>query len=105
MKQGSTLSLVFALVLACGAGASLTACSSSGSSKTKSYVHYGAGYRGYYRRPWGYRPSYIGGGDIDDIDPDYGVEPPSPPVAVPLPEMGYPDFGGGFDMDMGGFDW
>jgi len=80
-----------------------TACSGSGSGYTRSHVSYGAGYRGYYRRPWGYPPVYVGGG----VDPDWGVDGPDAPVAVPLPEMGMPDMGG-MDMggmDMGGFDW
>jgi len=77
-----------------------SACSSSGSGSTRTYMHYGAGYRGFYRRPWGYRPPYIGGGI--EIDPDWGVEPPSGPIAMPLPDMGMPDMG---SMDMGSFDW
>ncbi len=37
---------------------------------------------------------------------DFGcLRSPSPPVAVPLPEMGMPDFGGFDSTDMGGFDW
>lgn len=78
-----------------------SACSSSGSGSTRTYIHYGAGYRGFYRRPWGYRPPYIGGREID-IDPDWGVEPPSGPIAMPLPDMGMPDMG---TMDLGSFDW
>jgi hypothetical protein len=33
------------------------------------------------------------------VDPDWGVEAPSAPIAVPMPEMGMPDFGGMY------FDW
>lgn len=83
-----------------------TACSSSGSGMQRTSVHYGAGYRGYYRQPWGYPPVYIGGG-AGEVDPEWGVQAPSPPVAAPMPEMGYPDMGG-MDMggmDFGGFDW
>ena len=90
--------------------ATLPGCGSSGSSR--SYVSYGAGYRGYYGpRPWGYYPGYIGVGG-GEIDPDWGVEPPDGPIAVPLPETGMPDMGmpdmGGMDMggmDFGGFDF
>jgi hypothetical protein len=71
-----------------------TACSSGSSGYTRTHVHYGAGYRGYYHDPWRYDPVYIDAGPgIDDG-----------PVAAPLPEMGMPDFGG-MDMDMGGFDF
>jgi hypothetical protein len=59
-------------------------------------MHYGAGYRGYYRDPWRYGPGYIG-----DVGPGIGHEPP---MATQLPDMGMPDFGG-MDMDMGGFDF
>ena len=76
-----------------------TACSGSSSGYKRTHVSYGAGYRGYYNRPWGYPPVYVGGG----VDPDWGVDRPDMPEAVPLPDMGMPDMGGG--MDMGGFDW
>lgn len=92
---------IFLLVLSLSllAATLTTACSGSSSGMSRTSVHYGAGYRGYYRRPWGYPPAYIDGG----IDPDFGVDQP---IATPLPEMGMPDFGGGgMDMDMGGFDW
>jgi hypothetical protein len=90
--------------------ASLTSCSSGGGSY-RSGVSYGAGYRGYQgARPWGYYPGYGGG---YPVDPDWGVDGGGP-VAVPMPEMGRPDFGGmggmdsmdmGMGMDMGGFDF
>lgn len=76
-----------------------SACSSSSSGTTRTYMHYGPGYSGFYRRPWGYPPINIGGGEVD---PDWGVELPSEPIAVPLPDMGMPDID---MMDMGGFDW
>lgn len=91
----STRSLLVAAIvtLAMGAAVFTTACGSSG-GHTRTQVHYGAGYRGYYRDPWRYNPVYIDAGPgIDDT-----------PVASPLPEMGMPDFGG-MDMDMGGFDF
>ena len=96
--------LVMLLTFTCMIGTTmwLSACASSGGG-SRGYVRYGAGIRGAYARPWGYGPVYIG--DIDDIDPDWGVEPP---IAVPMPSMGMPDYGGGMDMggmDMGGFDW
>ena len=97
-----------AVLTACGVAAFalisaslMTACSGGSSGYTRSHVSYGAGYRGYYRRPWGYPPVYVGGGEVD---PDWGVDRPDMPEAVPLPEMGMPDMGG-MDMDMGGFDW
>lgn len=92
---------IFLLVLSLSllAASLTTACSGSSSGMTRSSVHYGAGYRGYYQRPWGYPPAYIGGG----IDPDWGGDQP---VAAQLPEMGMPDFDdGGMDMDFGGDDW
>lgn len=73
-----------------------TACGGSSSGHTRSYVSYGAGYRGYYHDPWRYGPGYV-----DDIGPGIGHEPP---VAAQMPAMGMPDFGG-MDMDMGGFDF
>lgn len=103
MMNGIRKSLLCLLV----AGVSLasvvltTACSSSGSGSTRTYIQYGAGYRGFYRRPWGYRPIYIGGGGRE-IDPDWGVEPPGGLIDMPMPDMGMPDIG---TMDMGGFDW
>jgi hypothetical protein len=69
-----------------------TSCSSGGGYNTQTSVHYGGGYRGYNGRPWGgyggyggYGPGYIIDGDID-FSPDQ-------PIAVPMPEMGVPDFG------------
>jgi hypothetical protein len=82
---------------------SISACSSSSGGGYRGHTTYGVGvgYDGYYgRRPWGYHPGYVGGGiGIDDG-----------PVAVQMPEMGMPDFGGGgmdmgMGMDMGGFDF
>ena len=62
-----------------------TSCSSGGGYSTSTSVHYGAGYRGYYGRPWGgYGPTYIIDDGIDYI--------PDQPIAVPMPEMGVPDF-------------
>jgi hypothetical protein len=86
--------------------ASLSACSSSGGGY-RGHTTYGVGvgYDGYYgRRPWGYHPGYVGGG----IGPGIGID--DGPVAVQMPEMGMPDFGGGgmdmgMGMDMGGFDF
>jgi hypothetical protein len=100
MKALTTIRLsTLIIVLSFLAATLTTACSSSGSGMSRTHVSYGAGYRGYYRRPYGYPPVYVGGG----VDPDWGVDQP---VATPLPEMGMPDFGGGgMDMDMGGFDW
>lgn len=91
--------------IALAAGLLTSACSSGSSGTTRAYMHYGAGYRGFYRRPWGYHPIYIGGGGggVDSIDPDWGVEPPGGGfIAEPFPDMGMPDFD---TMDMGGFDW
>lgn len=102
MKRKRWVLLSATLGLLVGASAVLTACGGSSSGSTRSYIHHSPGYRGYYRRPWGYPPIYVGGGEVD---PDWGVEAPGQPIAVPLPEMGMPDFGGGMDMDFGGFDW
>jgi len=89
--------------LALAAALLTTACTSSGSGSSRTYIHYGAGYRGFYRHPWGYPPRYIGGGiGGGAVDPDWGVEPPGGPVALPMPDMGMPDFD---MMDMGDFDW
>ncbi len=97
MKRVKTVFLILAISTSALVFAALTtACSGGGSGHTRTSVHYGAGYRGYYGRPWGYPPVYVGGGR--PIDPDWGVGPDEP-VAVPLPEMGMPD------TDMGGFDW
>lgn len=75
----------------------VSACSSSGGSGySRSSAHYG--YRGYRGHPWGYNRVYVPV-DGGSIDPDWGVDGPSAPVATPLPDMGMPD------MDMGGFDW
>jgi len=73
------------------------ACSSGSSGSTRTYIHYGAGYRGFYRRPWGYHPIYIG---RDEVDPDWGVDGGF--IDMPMPDMGMPDFD---TMDMGSFDW
>jgi len=102
MKAFKSVSLSLAVVVLAAASVVLTtACSSGGSGMSRTSMHYGAGYRGYYRQPWGYPPVYVGGGGVD---PDWGVEAPDYPVATPMPEMGMPDMGG-MDMDMGGFDW
>lgn len=77
----------------------ISGCRGGSSGMTRTYIHHGAGYRGFYRRPWGYPPIYIGGGEID---PDWGAELPSEPIAVPLPDMGMPDID---MMDLGAFDW
>ena len=98
MKNFKLTSVAILLGLLMAASILTTACSSGSSGSSRSHVSYGAGYRGYYHRPWGYPPAYVGGG----VDPDWGVDQP---VAVPMPEMGMPDFGGGMDMDVGGFDW
>lgn len=74
-------------------------CAGGSSGATRTYIHYGAGYRGFYRRPWGYPPIHIGGGEVD---PDWGVDLPREPIAVPLPDMGMPDID---MMDLGAFDW
>lgn len=97
MKNVKKAVLVFSIVaVAILLAALTTACSSGSGGYTRTHMHYGAGYRGYYGRPWGYPPVYIGGGR--PIDPGWGVDPGAP-VAVPMPEMGMPDF------DMGGLDW
>lgn len=78
----------------------LTACSGSGGGNYRTYHSYDDGYGRYYgARPWGHHPGYIGGIPGPGIDDG--------PVAVPLPEMGMPDYGGGMDMGMGmgGFDF
>lgn len=93
----TAVSLVSALAL--GAMLLTAACSGGSSGSTRVYTSYGAGYRGFYRRPWGYPPAYIGD---REVDPDWGVEAPSGPVALPMPDMGMPDFD---MMDMGSFDW
>ena len=77
--------------------AMLSACSSSGSGHSRSSMHYGAGYRGYHNRPWGYGPGYIDEG----IYPEYEDYPTQLP-AMGMPDMGGMDMGG---MDMGGYDW
>ena len=79
---------------------SLYSCGGGSSGNTRTYVSHGVGYRQYYGRPWGYYPDYR------PVDPGW-EQVPDYPVAVPLPEPGYPDMGmpdmGG--MDMGGFDF
>jgi hypothetical protein len=104
MNFRSLLVCLVTLGLVISTSAFLSACSSSG-GYGRSSIHYGVGYGGYYGRPWGYDPVYVGGG----IDPDSGADAP---VASQLPEMGMPDYGGDMDMggmdmdmDMGGFDW
>lgn len=96
MNQKRSLVIIATVVFALSAAILSTACSGSGSGYTRTHMHYGAGYRGYYHDPWRYRPVYGGG-----IGPGIGQ---GPPVATQLPEMGMPDFGG-MDMDMGGFDF
>ncbi len=77
--------LALALVL-------FSSCESGGYYRHTTY-HFGGGvgWGHYYGRPsWGYYPGYGG--------PSGGVEEP---IAMPLPSIGRPDFGGG---DIGGFD-
>lgn len=77
----------------------MSACSSSGGSGySRTTIHHGVGYRGYRADPWGYRPVYIPIDGGSGVDPDWGVEAPSTPIAVPMPDMGMPDFGG-MDFD------
>ena len=99
MNRHSLLIFFLTIGLVLTSAALVSACSSGGGYRSSSVGYgYGVGYRGYYGRPWGGRPIYVGGG-AGGLDR---------PVAVPLPEMGRPDFGGGFgmdSMDMGGFDW
>ena len=96
MNRSRLLTIALTMSLVLMGSMIVTACSSGSSGSYRTHVNYGAGYRGYNRRPWGYPPVYIGGGGIGEIDPDWGVDAP---VAVPMPEMGMPDFGGG------DFDW
>lgn len=72
----------------------LFACSGSGGYRSTTVY---TGYRHYHGSPWrGYRPIYVvPGPDYSEIDPDWGVDPGGP-VALPLPDMGMPDF----DFDM-----
>ena len=81
----------------------LAACSSGGGRSYSGHSRYGVGvgYGGYYGRPWGHHPGYVGG---IDPGPGYGG---GGPVASQMPDMGMPDFGGGMDMGMGmgGFDF
>lgn len=93
-----TLALLGALVTA---PLLLTSCASSGSGTARTSTRDSPGFRGYYHRPWGYRPIYIGGRDRE-VDPDWGVEP-DVPIAISQPDLGMPDFGG-MDIDLGGFD-
>jgi len=67
----------------------IPACSGSGGGGySRATIHHGYGYRGYRGHPWGYDGVYIPGGGGG-----WGGGGPSGPVAVPLPEMGMPDFG------------
>ncbi len=82
--------LALALVL-------FSSCESGGYYRHTTYrFGGGVGFGHYYGRPsWGYYPGYDGrppGIDLPDIDE---------PIAIPLPSIGMPDFGGG---DIGGFD-
>jgi hypothetical protein len=89
--RGCILIIAVALL----ATALTAACSSGGSGMTRSHMHYGAGYHGYYHRPWGYSPVYGHGA----VDPDWDADAPAA-VAQPMPDMGMPDFdAGGMDMD------
>lgn len=99
--------LICLLVLApiVSASSLLSGCARSGAYAGRGPVYHGVGYRGYYGPAWRRPPIYIGGGGEGEVDPDWGVEAPDAPVAVPLPEMGMPEFDGGLDIDMGGFDW
>jgi hypothetical protein len=93
MMRNRSLPVALIAVLTLFISTSLsTSCSSSGGYSTQTSVHYGGGYRSYHGRPWGgyggyggYGPGYIIDGDIDF--------PPDQPIAVPMPEMGVPDFG------------
>ncbi len=115
MNYRNLLICLLALATTVTTSSLVTGCSSKGAYASRGSVYHGVGFRGYYHYPWGRRPIYIGGGGggiggggAGEVDPDWGVEPPGEPIAVPLPEMGLPDFGGGMDaggMDMGGFDW
>lgn len=87
---------ILIVVIALISASVTTGCSGSSSGMTRSKASYGARYRGYHRRHWGYPPAYIGG---VVVDPDWGGGYPD---AVQLPAVGMPDMGG---MDMGGFDW
>lgn len=86
MMNRLTLSKILLLGVVITATSMLSACSSSGSGYSGSRVHYSAGYRGYYGRPWGYGPGYV-----DVVDPGWDDMP------TQLPAMGMPD--------MGGYDW
>ena len=111
MNYRNLLICLLALASTVTVSSLVTGCSGKGAYAGRGSVYYGVGFRGYYHHPWNRRPIYIGGGGGEgEVDPDWGVEPPGEPIAVPLPEMGAPDFGGGMDaggmdMDMGGFDW
>ena len=106
MKINSLLICILTLTPIITATSLVSGCTKGGVYAGRGSVHYGGGYRGYYGRSWNRPPIYIGGGG-GDVDPDWGVDGPDVPEAMPLPEMGQPDFGGDFggDMDMGGFDW
>ena len=95
------VTMMLAALLFIAATVLVSACSGSGGGY-QGYAAHGIGYGRYYgARPWGYYPGYI------DVDPGPGID--NGPVAMPLPEVGMPDIGGGMDMgmgmDMGGFDF
>lgn len=96
MKRKQLKIISGAVSLALCAAVLATACGGSSSGYTRTHMHYGAGYRGYYHDPWRYRPANGGG-----VGPGIGHDGP---VAAQMPEMGMPDFGS-MDMDMGGFDF
>ena len=96
MKNSRLLIVAGTVALVLCTASLITACGGGSSGYTRTHMHYGAGYRGYYNDPWRYRPVYGGG-----VGPGIGHDGP---VAAQMPEMGMPDFGG-MDMDMGGFDF
>jgi len=78
----------------------VSACSGSGGGYRDDAGH-GIGYGHYYGPgPWGNYSGHV------VIDPGPGMD--DAPPALPLPDMGMPNVGGGMDMgmglDMGGFD-
>jgi hypothetical protein len=78
----------------------IAGCAGGGTSR--SYGVHGLDYGRYYgARPWGSYPGYV------EVAP--GPELGEGPVAMPLPELGMPEMGGGTDMGMGmdfdGFDF
>lgn len=116
----SALNKSLAVATAAVIVASLTLGSGCSSSPSSGYKGGSIHYRHYHGHPWGpwngfRRPVIVvppgpGGGIDREVDPDWGVEAPPMPEAIPqpsVPDMGMPDFGGdmGMGMDMGGFDF